>query len=124
MGQETRSASASESGMPDTDLILVLSTCPDVDTAQAIAEQLVAERLAACVNILPELRSLYRWQGAVETASEHLLLIKTSRTLYPRLEQRINELHPYDVPEVIAVPVDLGLPAYLTWVRESLQSGS
>ena len=97
---------------------LVLCTCPDQATAQAIAERVVDEGLAACVNILPGVTSVYQWQGQRETAQEHLLLIKTSAPAYEKLEQRINGLHPYELPEVIAVPIQTGLAAYLGWIEQ------
>ncbi|CAK0752235.1 Divalent-cation tolerance protein CutA [Gammaproteobacteria bacterium] len=103
-----------------TDTIVVLCTCPDADTAQTLATTLVARRLAACVNLLPGITSIYRWQGAVESADEHLLVIKTRAPLYPALETALTELHPYEVPEVIALPIVQGLPAYLNWVTEEI----
>jgi periplasmic divalent cation tolerance protein len=98
--------------------LLVLCTCPDQSTAQAIAERVVDEGLAACVNILPEVTSVYQWQGQRETEQEHLLLIKTSAPAYDKLEQRVSELHPYELPEVIAVPIQNGLSAYLGWIEQ------
>lgn len=96
--------------------LIVITNCPDEETANAIALAVVEERLAACVNILPRVQSIYRWQGSVESAAEIPLLIKTSSRHYPALEARITALHPYDVPEIIALPVVRGLPAYLNWV--------
>ncbi|NJD26533.1 MAG: divalent-cation tolerance protein CutA [Betaproteobacteria bacterium] len=102
--------------------LLVLTNCPDQATADTIAQALVRSRLAACVNILAPARSLYRWQGAVESATEIPLLIKSTAAAYPALEARLRELHPYEVPEIVAVPVERGLPAYLNWVAaETLQ---
>ncbi|RIX48287.1 MAG: divalent-cation tolerance protein CutA [Rhodocyclales bacterium GT-UBC] len=102
---------------------LVLTNCPDEACANAIALALVEDRLAACVNILPRVQSVYRWQGAVESASEIPLLIKTTTAGYPALEARLRELHPYEVPEIIALSVSQGLPAYLNWVvAETIQS--
>ncbi len=98
--------------------LLILCTCPDQATAQNIANQLVDQALAACVNILPGLISIYQWQGNRETAQEHLLLIKTTDTVYPALEQAITELHPYELPEVIAVPIARGLNGYLQWIEQ------
>ena len=100
-----------------TDLLLTLCTCPDADRAQAIASALVEKRVAACVNVTAAVTSVYRWEGRVETASEVLLLIKTTRDRYPALEQSLRDLHPYEVPEIIAVPVEQGLHDYLDWVR-------
>ena len=95
--------------------LLCLTTCPDLDTAQRIADALVEERLAACVNLLPGLHSTYRWQGKVEHAAEVLLLAKTTRVRMPALQERIVALHPYELPEVLAVEAG-GLPAYLQWI--------
>lgn len=99
-------------------VLVCLCTCPDPDTAARIADTLVAERLAACVNLLPGLRSVYRWQGQVEHADEMLLLIKTTADRLQALQQRILALHPYELPEVIAVEAAGGLPAYLDWVAQ------
>jgi periplasmic divalent cation tolerance protein len=96
--------------------LICFCTCPDPATAERIAGTLVAERLAACVNVLPGLRSVYRWKGAVERADEVLLLIKTRPDRYPALQDRVQELHPYELPELVAVETDSGLPAYLRWV--------
>lgn len=102
--------------------LIVITNCPDEETANAIALAVVEEKLAACVNILPRVQSIYRWQGVVESAAEIPLLIKATTRNYPALEARIKALHPYDVPEIIAVPVARGLPAYLNWVAaETLQ---
>lgn len=102
--------------------LLLLTNCPDEAVANAIALALVEERLAACVNLLPRVQSVYRWQGAVESASEIPLLIKTTAACYAALEARIRELHPYEVPEIIAIPISHGLPAYLNWLAgETLQ---
>ena len=100
------------------DIRLVITNCPDEETANRIALAVVEEKLAACVNILPRVQSIYRWQGAVESAVEVPLLIKTTAACYPALEAAIRERHPYDVPEIIALPVTTGLPAYLNWVAE------
>ncbi|WP_374325504.1 divalent-cation tolerance protein CutA [Azonexus sp.] len=100
------------------DNLLILTNCPDDAVANAIALAVVEEGLAACVNLLPRVQSIYRWQGAVESASEVPLLIKASAANYPALEQRIAELHPYELPEIIALPITRGLPAYLNWLAE------
>ena len=97
-------------------MLLVLTNLPDRATAEALAAVLVEERLAACVNILQPCRSVYRWQGALETAEEVPLLIKTSEARYAALENAIRVRHPYATPEIIALPVVLGLPDYLAWV--------
>lgn len=96
--------------------LLCLCSCPDDTSAKRIAEALVEERLAACVNILPNMRSVYRWQGKVEHADELLLLVKTSAQRADTLRERILALHPHELPEVIMVEIDGGLPAYLDWV--------
>ena len=98
---------------------VVLNTCPDAGSAEKIARALVDRKLAACVNMLPGLRSVYTWKGVCETAEEHLLVIKTSSSVYPALEQAILELHPYELPEIIAVPIAAGLPGYLTWINQA-----
>lgn len=97
-------------------MLLVLTNLPDRATAEALAAVLVEERLAACVNILQPCRSVYRWQGALQTAEEVPLLIKTSEACYAALENAIRVRHPYETPEIIALPVVLGLPDYLAWV--------
>lgn len=94
----------------------MLTTLPDAASAQTLAEHLVSVRLAACVNILAPCRSVYRWQGKVENAEEVPLLIKTTADRYPALEAAIRAQHPYELPEIVAVPMDRGLPAYLAWV--------
>jgi periplasmic divalent cation tolerance protein len=100
---------------------IVLCTVPDEATARRIASALVAENLAACVNIVPGITSVYRWKGAIETAAELLLIIKTTLGVYTRLQDRIHALHPYELPEIIAVSVDQGLPDYLAWITTSLE---
>jgi periplasmic divalent cation tolerance protein len=100
-----------------TDTLLVFSTCPDADTAQRLARTLVEGRVAACVNVVGPVTSVYRWRDAVETAGELLLLIKTPADRYPALEQALRVLHPYEVPEIVAVPIERGHEDYLEWVR-------
>jgi periplasmic divalent cation tolerance protein len=99
---------------------VVLVTAPSAEAAMTIGRALVDERLAACVNVVPGLTSIYRWQGRREEASECLLVIKTDASRYAALERRVLELHPYSVPEVLALPVDAGAPAYMEWLRESV----
>lgn len=99
------------------DALLVLTNLPDAVSAQALAAALVEERLAACVNILAPCRSVYRWQGKVEDASEVPLLIKTTADRYPALEAAVRARHPYELPEIVAVPIAHGLPDYLRWVE-------
>ena len=96
--------------------LLVLTNCPDEETANAIALAVVEAKLAACVNILPRVQSIYRWQGVVESATEIPLFIKTTAAHYPALEKLIASLHPAEIPEIIALPIAQGLPAYLNWV--------
>ncbi len=99
---------------------LVLVTAGSEEEAAKIARALVEERLAACVNIVPKIRSVYRWGGKIEDDAEALLLIKTSETSLPALEERVRALHSYDVPEVIAIKLDRGSQPYLDWLGESL----
>ena len=103
-----------------TVVVLILTTVPAVSRADTIARSLVDERLAACVNVIPGLTSIYRWQGEREEASECLLVIKTDETRYAELERRVLELHPYTVPEVLALPVERGAPAYMEWLKDSV----
>lgn len=104
----------------DEPCCVVFCTCPDRETARTIAAALVERQVAACVNLLPGVTSVYRWQGAVEQAEETLLLIKTTRDRYPDLEADIRARHPYEVPEIIAVPIDRGLPEYLRWIGDNV----
>jgi len=99
------------------EILLVITTMPDEQSAEKLAQHLVEVRVAACVNRLAPCVSTYRWQGSVEAASEVPLLIKTTRSAYPRLEKLICDEHPYELPEIVAVPVEAGLPAYLDWVN-------
>lgn len=99
-------------------VLICYCTCPDAASADALALALVEERLAACVNCLPGLRSVYRWQGSVEQAEEVLLLIKTTTERLPALTARLRALHPYELPELVAVEAAGGLPDYLAWVVE------
>ena len=98
-------------------VFLILSTCPDTDTAQRLARILVGERLAACVSLLPGAVSTYRWQGRVEQAEEVQLLVKTCADRLDALTAAITHLHPYEVPEILALTPSAGLPAYLDWIR-------
>lgn len=97
-------------------VLVVLTNLPDRAAAVGLAQALVAERLAACVNILGPCQSVYRWKGAVESAEEVPLLIKTTTARYADLEAGIRRLHPYELPEIVAVPLARGLPDYLDWV--------
>ena len=96
--------------------LLVFTNLPDRAAAERLADQLVGQRLAACVNILAPCRSVYRWKGAVQHDEEHPMLIKTTAERYAELENALRAGHPYELPEIIAVPVGKGLPAYLDWV--------
>lgn len=100
------------------EILLVLTNLPDAASAAQLAQTIVTQHAAACVNQLAPCTSTYRWQNAIETTTEVPLLIKTTRAAYPRLEQLICAAHPYDLPEIIALPVALGLPAYLSWVNQ------
>ena len=103
--------------------LLVITNLPDRASAERLAEGLVAQNLAACVNILSPCRSVYRWKGAIQHDEEHPMLAKTTRERYPALEAAIRSGHPYELPEIIAVPVTLGLSAYLDWVAAETQPG-
>jgi periplasmic divalent cation tolerance protein len=105
-----------------SDVLLVLTNCPDEATATRIRRELVSARLAACVNQLGPVQSTYLWQGAIEEATEVTLLIKTTRERYGALEAQLRQLHPYSVPEIIAIPVRLGGSDYLTWVRSETRA--
>jgi periplasmic divalent cation tolerance protein len=104
-------------------VLLVLTNCPDEQTAARIRRELVEAQLAACVNQLGPVQSTYRWQGAIEEASEIPLLIKTTRERYLALEARIRQLHPYSVPEIVAIPVERGCLDYLSWVDAETRTG-
>jgi periplasmic divalent cation tolerance protein len=104
--------------MEDGDFLLVLTNLPDRDAAEKLARRLVESRLAACVNILNGCTSIYRWKGAVERAEEVPVLIKTRAARYEELEAAIRASHPYEVPEVIAIPIARGLDDYLEWLAE------
>ena len=106
--------------MNPAEFVIVLSTFPVDEDASALARALVTERLAACVNILPPMPSIYRWEGNVEVVTEHQLVIKTTAARVHDLKLRINELHPYDVPEVLVLPVTDGAVGYLEWLRQSI----
>lgn len=98
--------------------ILVLTNLPDQATATALAEMLVSSSQAACVNILAPCTSIYHWQGKTESAQEVPMLIKTTRQRYPEVEQTIRAHHPYELPEIVHVPITGGLPAYLAWISQ------
>ena len=100
-------------------VLLVLSTFGTADEARRVSRTLVEERLVACANILPAIESIYRWKGDVETSAETMVFFKTVTDNYPQLETRLRELHSYEVPEIVAFPLETGLPAYWRWVDES-----
>lgn len=101
-----------------SDYCLVLCSCPSADAARQLADGLVTDRHAACVSILPGLTSVYGWQGQVESAEESLLLIKTRAANFPALELYIKARHPYEVPEIVAIPVMAGSAAYMAWLGQ------
>jgi periplasmic divalent cation tolerance protein len=100
-------------------VLLCYCTCPNAESAEYLAQALVGEALAACVNRIPGIRSTYRWKGEVTTDTEELLLIKTTADRFEALKERLLALHPYELPELIAVPVECGHRAYLDWVRSA-----
>jgi periplasmic divalent cation tolerance protein len=108
-----------ESAVQPAEFVVVFMTAPDADVAGRIASALVEERLVACVNILPGLRSIYRWEGELCDEAEVLCLMKTRLDLFPALRDRIAILHPYQVPEIIALPLAAGSAPYLDWVRQT-----
>ena len=116
---ETRT---SEGAAVPGEVLTVLCTCPDADTARRLAAGLVEARLAACVNILPGIRSIYRWQGATCDDGEVLMIAKTTALAFAGLERWLQANHPYDVPEVLALPVAAGSRAYLDWVASEITS--
>lgn len=106
----------------DPGYCLVLSTCPDEEAGRSLGTHLVENRLAACVNLVPGLTSIYRWQGALQQDCEVLLLIKTRVECLPDLTEALRRLHTYDLPEIIAVPIIAGLPEYLSWISQCTRS--
>lgn len=104
-----------------TDKRLVLTTCGSLEEARSIAQTLVTRQLAACVNIAPPIESFYRWQGEVESATEWLLVIKTTAEVFDRLREALSELHSYELPECIAIAIEDGSAAYLEWIGQSVR---
>lgn len=100
--------------------VLILSTCPQLEDAKKLAYLLVENQLAACVNIIPQLLSVYRWENKIEQSNEYLLLIKTHVDAYERIEEMIVKNHPYELPEILMVPIQDGLPQYLTWINQGV----
>jgi periplasmic divalent cation tolerance protein len=105
-----------------TDKRIVLTTASSEEEAQKIARHLVERRLAACVNIVPQIKSIYRWQGNVEEASEWLLIVKTTAAAFVQVRETIAELHSYEVPECVCLNIEDGSPAYLEWIAESVSA--
>jgi periplasmic divalent cation tolerance protein len=103
--------------MDNTSGLLIWTNLPDRQSAETLARYLLERRLAACVNILPAVQSIYRWQEAIEETTEVSVMIKSTARRYDALQDAITDLHPYDVPEIIAVPIQAGLPAYLAWLQ-------
>jgi periplasmic divalent cation tolerance protein len=104
-----------------TDKIIVLSSCATEADAERLARALVEGRFAACVNIVPGARSFYHWKGEIESSQEFLLLVKTSRDLFPALRAEIEKLHPYELPEIVAIPIVAGSDNYLAWLQSNLR---
>ena len=105
--------------MTSTDHVVVLTTLPVTADAETFARTLVEQRLAACVNLLPEMTSVYRWKGSIEQDRERQVIIKTTSGRVPALQARIRALHPYEVPELVVLPIVGGNPAYLAWIVEA-----
>ena len=103
---------------------LIISTFPDIATARQIGTELVSRQLAACVNLIPSAESIYRWEGEVKNDSEVVAILKTTDEAFPALEAALADLHPYDVPEIIAVPIEKGSAAYLDWISSSVAGRS
>lgn len=101
---------------------IILCSCPDQKTAEEIATHLVKGKLAACVNIIAGVTSIYEWQGQIEKSQEQQLLIKSHSAKYAEIEDKIKKLHPYELPEIIAVPIERGLPEYLQWINTCLST--
>jgi periplasmic divalent cation tolerance protein len=109
--------------MSDNELLITFVSVPDKMTAESIARTLVSENVAACVSILPEMTSVYRWEGKIETTPEALLKIKSSADGYSKLQSKVLELHPYDTVEIVSIKADRVNPAYLSWVLQETHNG-
>ena len=107
-----------------TGCVVLLCTCGSVAEARRLSRTIVREKWAACVNIIPSVASVYRWRGRIEESRESLLLIKTTRSLFRKLERRLRKLHSYEVPEIIALPIVAGSAPYLRWLAESVENNS
>ena len=105
----------------DDNYSIIFSTCPDFKIAEDLARALIEKKVAACVNILPSITSVYSWQGKVEMDQEVLLMIKTRRECFESVETLILELHPYELPELVSVSIDKALPEYLSWINENVE---
>lgn len=101
-----------------SDYQLIMTTMPDIELAEKLAEELLESKLAACINILPPMLSVYRWQGKLEKGQEHQLMIKTRTACCEAVINMIQSTHPYELPEIITIPIISGLPAYLNWIHE------
>ena len=106
------------------EILLAFSTFPDIETARRIARELVTEEFVACASILPEVESIYRWQGKLEEGRETLVLFKLSASRYSAFETKLRSLHPYEVPEIVSCRIDRALPEYLRWVIENSGPGT
>ncbi len=104
-----------------TDKIVIFSTCPSSEEAEKVARGLLEKRLAACVTLIPGARSIYRWEGKIEEAAEYVLLIKSRRSLFAALKEELGAMHSYEVPEILALPVVEGSPAYIDWIDKELK---
>jgi len=100
----------------DTGYLIVLVSCPAIAEARSVGRALVEERLAACVHVIPGVTAIYRWKGSIEEDPQTVLVVKTTRAAWPRLADRVQELHTDEVPEILALPVEEGLPTYLRWI--------
>lgn len=107
---------------PAVAILVVMVNMPDPESAQRIATAIVEQRLAACANVMAPCRSVYRWRGEVETADETPVFFKTTRAAYPALEASVRAAHPYELPEIVALPVAAGLPAYLAWIADETET--
>ncbi len=101
-------------------MILVMITVDSMENAEKIAETLLEEKLAACVNMIPNVKSIYVWQGEKKIDTEILMFAKTEKDKFPSLVKRVKEMHPYELPEIVGIPVSYGLPEYIEWVKKSL----
>jgi len=102
--------------------LLTITTCPDEKSSKALAKKLVENKLAACVNVLPGVTSIYEWKEEMQVGSECILFVKTHKSRYPELQKMIGDSHPYELPEVIAVPISEALPEYLSWISNVVEA--